>query len=57
MRRVLEDKAAVNTWLLTTLAGIVVALVSGHGLLAVLGWVFGGIAAVVLVAVRTRRER
>jgi hypothetical protein len=57
VRRVLEDKAAVNTWLLTTLAGIVVALVSGHGLLAVLGWVFGGIAAVVLVAVRTRRER
>ena len=55
MRRVLEDKAAVNTWLLTTLAGIVAALLSGHGVLAVVGWVFGGITAVALADVRRRR--
>ncbi len=53
----LQDKAAVNIWLLVNAAGIVAAFVAGQGVLAVLGWVLGGVAAVVLMQVKPRRGR
>ena len=57
MRRVRGDPTAIYTWLLVTLAGVVAALVTGQAVLAVIGWAVGGVAAVVVAAVQTRRSR
>lgn len=57
VRRLLGDPAAVCTWLLVTLAGVVAALVVGDPVWALVGWVAGGLAAVVVVPVRSRRGR
>jgi hypothetical protein len=54
VRRVLGDPAAVYLWLAATLAGLVAALVLGHAAWAVIGWAVGGVAAVAIVAVKTR---
>jgi hypothetical protein len=54
VRRVLSDPAAVVLWLAVTLAGAVAALVAVQPVWAIVGWVVGGVAAVVLVAVKTR---
>jgi len=51
--RVLSDPAALRLWLVVTLAGVVVAVAS-HAAWAVIGWAIGGVAAVVLVAVKKR---
>jgi hypothetical protein len=57
---VLSDPAAVRLWLVVTLAGAVLAMVGGHTAWpamphgAVIGWAVGGVAAVVLVAVKKR---
>jgi len=52
--RVLSEPAALRLWLVVTLAGVVVAVVAGHAAWAVIGWAVGGVAAVVLVAVKKR---
>jgi hypothetical protein len=57
VRRVLGDPAAVCSWLAATLAGVVAAVVVGHAAWAVVGWVVGGVTAVVVVAVKARRGR
>jgi hypothetical protein len=42
--------------LAVTLAGLITAVVVGHAVWAVAGWAVGGVAAVVVLAIRTRRE-
>jgi hypothetical protein len=56
VRRLLGDPA-VCTWLLVTLAGVVAALVVGDPVWALVCWVAGGLAAVVVAPVRSRRGR
>jgi hypothetical protein len=56
VRRLLGDPAAVYLWLVATLAGLVAGVVAGHAEWAVVGWAAGGVAAVVVVAVKTRRD-
>ena len=57
VRRVLGDPAGLYTWLLVTLAGVVAAIAIGRAVWAVAGRAAGGVAAVVVVAVKTRRGR
>ena len=57
MRCVLGDPVVFALWLALTLAGVVAALLLGHSGWAVIGWAAGAIAAIVLIAVKTRRER
>jgi hypothetical protein len=57
VRRVLGDPAAVYLWLALTAAGLVGALVAGSAVWALIGWLVGGVAAVIVVAVKTRRDR
>jgi flagellin-like protein len=57
VRRVLSDPVAVVLLLAVTLAGAVAALVAVQPVWAIVGWVVGGVAAVVvLVAVKRRRH-
>ena len=57
VRRVLDDPAAIGLWLALTLAGVIAAFVATRALWAVVGWAVGGVAAVVVAAVKTRRGR
>jgi hypothetical protein len=57
VRRVLDDPFAVGLWLALTLAGVIAAFVATRALWAVVGWAVGGVAAVVVAAVKTRRGR
>ena len=57
VRRVLRDPAAIYLWLAVTLAGVLAAVVVGHAVWAVVGWAVGGVAAAVVVTVKTRRGR
>ena len=52
----LGDPTEVGLSLLVTLAGALTAVLADHPMWALVGWAVGGIAAVVLVAVKTRRE-
>lgn len=54
MRRVLDHPAAVYAWLLVTLVAIVAALFADAPVIALAGWVVGGVVAVLVAAVRTR---
>ena len=56
VRRVLDDPAAIGLWLALTLAGVIAAFVANGAMWAMVGWAVGGVSAVVVVAVRTRRD-
>ncbi len=53
--RVLADPDAVGLWSALTLAGVIAAFVANGSIWAVVGWLVGGVAAFVLVAVKARR--
>ena len=55
VRRLLANPDAVALWLALTLAGVIAAFVANGAMWALVGWAVGGIAAIVLVAVKTRR--
>ena len=57
MSRVPGDPAAIGLWLALTLAGVTAALAGSRAVWAVVGWAVGGVAAVVVVAVKARRGR
>jgi hypothetical protein len=57
VRHVLDDSAAIYVCLSVTLAGVVAAVVVNDGGWAVAGWAVGAVAAVIVVAVKTRRRR
>ena len=57
VRRLLDAPFAVGLWLALTLAGVVAAFVADGAVWAVVGWAVGGVAAFVVVAVKTRRGR
>jgi hypothetical protein len=57
VRRVLDDPFAVGLWLALTLAGVIAAFMATRALWAAVGWAVGGVAAVVVAAVKTRRGR
>jgi hypothetical protein len=57
VRRVLDGPFAVGLWLALTLAGVIAAFVANGAIWAVVGWAFGGVAAFILVAVKSRRGR
>jgi hypothetical protein len=57
VRRVLDDPFAVGLWLVLTLAGVIAAFMATRALWAAVGWAVGGVAAVVVAAVKTRRGR
>ena len=58
VRRVLADPDAVGLWLALTLVGVIAAFVANGSMsAAVVGWLVGGVAAFVVVAVKARRSR
>lgn len=57
VRRVLGDSAALCIWLALTLAAVIVAVAVSNAVWAVAGWAVGGVAAVIVVAVKMRRGR
>jgi hypothetical protein len=57
MRRIFDDRAAVYTWLLVTVAGVVVMLITGRPAWFIVGFLAGGVAAFVLVAAKARHRR
>lgn len=57
VRRFLSDPVVVYLWLGVTLAGVVVAVVTGSPVWAVAAWVGGGIVAIIVAVTRSLRRR
>lgn len=57
VRRLLSDPTATSLWLGVTLAAVIAALVLGNPVVAMAGWVIGGIAAIAVAAAKRRRSR
>lgn len=57
VRRFLSDPRVISLWIGVTLGAVVAAVVLGDPVLAVAGWVLGGIAAVVAAVAKRRRSR
>jgi hypothetical protein len=57
MRLVLDDHAAIYTWLLVTVAGVLGIVIVGQSILFVVGFVLGGSDAFALVDVKARLRR
>ena len=57
VRSIIDDQAAVYTWLVLTAAGVAVMLVTGPPVWFIVGFVAGGGAAFALVPVKARRDR
>jgi hypothetical protein len=55
--RILADPVAIYLWLAVGIASVAAMLIVGDYRLFVIGWVAGGLAAVIVADVRARRLR